>query len=137
MILLLQNHKTYVKLKPINRITKATNKRQHTNFAYLFRNRTKVKFVEPIYYKQHSNATGSVFTELNLTLVEVTPVEGLDNGKDIRLIVLVRGYDKELNVFGWLSKDGIFYFHRWVAANIISRIEKELMDMGYHVKPRT
>lgn len=40
MILLLQNHKTYVKLNSINRITKATKKRQHTNFAYLFRNRT-------------------------------------------------------------------------------------------------
>lgn len=79
---------------------------------------------------------GSVFTELNLILMEVTPVEGKDEGQDIRLIVLVCGYDKELNVFGWLSKDGTFYFHRCVATDIISRIEKELIDMGYHVKPR-
>ena len=87
--------------------------------------------------KRNNLKVGSVFTELNLTLVEVTPVEGQDNGQDIRLIVLVCGYDKELNVFGWLSKDGIFYFHRYAATNIISRIEKELMDMGYYVKPRT
>ena len=79
---------------------------------------------------------GSVFTELNLILMDVTSVEGQDIGQDIRLIVLVCGYDKELNVFGWLSKDGIFYFHRCVATDIISRIEKELIDMGYHVKPR-
>ena len=36
----LQNYITYVKLKPINRITKTTKKHYHTSFAYLFRNRT-------------------------------------------------------------------------------------------------
>ncbi len=86
--------------------------------------------------KRNNLYEGSVFTELNLTLVEVTPVNGQDNGQDIRLIALVHGSDKELNVFGWLSKDGVFYFHRLIAADIISRIEKELIDMGYYVKPR-
>ena len=38
----------YGKVIIINRITKATKKQHHTIFAYLFRNRTNVKFVELI-----------------------------------------------------------------------------------------
>ena len=79
---------------------------------------------------------GSVFKELKLTLVEVTSVNDQNNGQDIRLIALERGYDKQLTVFGWLSVDGIFYFHRYLDSIIISRIERELLDMGYYVKPR-
>ena len=79
---------------------------------------------------------GSVFTELNLTLVEVTPVDDHDNGQDIVLIALERTSDKGLTVYGWLSKNGTFYFHCWTVTSIISRMEKELIDMGYYVKPR-
>ena len=79
---------------------------------------------------------GSVFKELKLTLVEVTSANGQNDGQDIRLIALERGDDKQITVFGWLSADGIFYFHRYLDSKIISRIECELIDMGYHVKPR-
>lgn len=76
----------------------------------------------------------SVFAELNLTVVEATPAKGFDN--DIGVLVLNIGEDKEYSVFGWLSTAGIFYFHQCLGSSLVSRIEKELMDMGYIVKPR-
>ena len=85
--------------------------------------------------KRNNLREGSVFAELNLTLVEVTPVNAQDC-KEIKLMALECGEDKELHVFGWLSQAGIFYFHRLLTRDLVARIEKELLDMGYHVKPR-
>ncbi len=76
----------------------------------------------------------SVFTELNLTVVEATPAKGFDN--DIGVLLLNVGDDKEYSVFGWLSTAGIFYFHCFSDSSTIARIEKGLMDLGFFVKPR-